>query len=403
MIRDRDIIVISLQSWDIGIGSNCRDIAKEFSKHNRVLFVNSPLDRMSRWKNRNQPEVKKRLDVIRGKEEDLSLVSNNLWVLNPRTTLESVSRLPADWLFDRLNYLNNLRFARQIISAACRLKFSDYILFNDGNMYRGFYLKEMIRPRLSVYYYRDNFMAMDFWKVQGRRIQPALLAKSDLVLTNSEFLAKEALPYNPQTFFVGQGFDHRLYDKGIFRPAPSDIASIPGPVIGYTGALLSLRLDPEIISLIAREHPEWSVVLIGPEDETFRKSDLHLLPNIHFLGPKRPEELPAYIDRFDVSINPQVVNEVTRGNYPRKIDEYLALGKPVVATNTEAMAMFSSFVYLAKVRDEFPLLIAHALSEKSPEMEVSRIAFALSHTWENNVVEIYRTMEKTMKLKIANN
>jgi glycosyltransferase involved in cell wall biosynthesis len=403
MIRDRDIIITSLQSWDIGIGSNCKDIAKEFAKNNRVLYVNSPLDRVSKWKDRNRPDVKKRLDVINGREEDLVQTGDNLWTLYPRTTLESVSRLPSDWLFDRLNRLNNRRFARQILSAVERLKFNDYILFNDGNMFRGLYLKEFLRPRLSVYYYRDNFMAMDFWKVQGPRIQPALMAKSDLVLANSEFLAREAMHYNPWTFFVGQGFDHRLYNKETVRLTPPDIASISGPIIGYTGALLALRLDPEIISLVAREHPEWSVVLIGPEDETFIKSDLHLLPNIHFLGSKKPEELPAYIDRFNVAFNPQVLNEVTRGNYPRKIDEYLALGKPVVATHTDAMAMFSPFVYLAKDKEEVPLLIARALEENSPGRESQRIGFALSHTWENNVAEIYRTIEQRMNEPVTGN
>ena len=46
-------------------------------------------------------------------------------------------------------------------------------------------------------------------------------------------------------------------------------------------------------------------------------------------------------------------NQVTVGNYPRKIDEYLAAGKPVVATDTEAMEMFSGFCYLGKTAAEY--------------------------------------------------
>ena len=58
------------------------------------------------------------------------------------------------------------------------------------------------------------------------------------------------------------------------------------------------------------------------------------MDNVHFLGAKKTDELASYMEHFDVCINPQVVNDLTIGNYPRKIDEYLAMGKAVVATDT---------------------------------------------------------------------
>ena len=74
----------------------------------------------------------------------------------------------------------------------------------------------------------------------------------------------------------------------------------------------------------------YSIVLVGPEDEDFMKSKLHQIENIFFLGSKSEVELSSYINGFDVAINPQLVNMMTIGNYPRKIDEYLAMGKPIV-------------------------------------------------------------------------
>jgi glycosyltransferase involved in cell wall biosynthesis len=393
---NRDIVVISLQSWDIEIGSNCKDIAMEFAKNNRVLYVNSPLDRMTKIRRRNHPYVKRRMDAITGESDDLVKISDNLWTLYPRTSLESISRMPWDWLFDKLNKVNNRRFARQILSAIDRLGFRDYLLFNDGNMFRGLYLKELIRPKMSVYYYRDNYMAMDFWKVQGLRIQPALMAKSDLVLVNSDYLGKEAMKHNPNTHVVGQGFDNLVYNRQNTDPLPRDMESIPHPVIGYTGALLSLRLDPGIIKHIALQHPEWSIVLVGPEDETFRNSDLHKISNVHFLGLKEPPLIPAYIRQFDVAINPQKLNLVTWGNYPRKIDEYLGMGKPVVATRTEFMSLFAHITYLAGSYEEYVTLIERALRENTLEEEERREAYAMTHTWENNLAGISGILEKRM-------
>ena len=396
MIKNRDIVVTSIQSWDIEIGSNCRDIAREFSKNNRVLYVNSPLDRYTRWKKRNQPAVRKRLDILKGRSQDLTMVSPNLWTLYPRTSLESISRLPWDWLFDRVNLVNNRRFAREILSAVERLHFKDFILFNDGNMFRGLHLKELLDPKLSVYYYRDNYMAMDFWRTQGPRIQPLLMKKSDMTLVNSDFLGAEAKKYNPHTYNVGSGFDPVLYDKHRLHTPPPDMVGIPRPIIGYAGAVVKLRLDEEMILKAARVHPDWNIVLVGPEDEAFEQSPLHRMKNVHFLGLKRPEDLPGYINQFDVAINPQIINEITWGNYPRKIDEYLALGKPVVATETEAMQLFAEVAYLAKDHDDFVRLIETALRENSAEKAAAREAYAMSHSWENNIAGIYEVLEKRM-------
>jgi len=130
----------------------------------------------------------------------------------------------------------------------------------------------------------------------------------------------------------------------------------------------------------------------------FKQSVLHQMPNVHFIGSKKPNELPNYINAFDIAINPQKLNELTRGNYPRKIDEYLALGKPVVATKTEAMALFNDFSYLAESAHDYVVLIEKALREDSAQKENERENFARSHTWENNVNAMYKQLERKLIL-----
>ena len=63
MIKDRDIIIVGIQPWDIEIGSNCKNIALEFAKNNRVLYVNPPMDRFTRFKHRNRERVQKRIQI----------------------------------------------------------------------------------------------------------------------------------------------------------------------------------------------------------------------------------------------------------------------------------------------------------------------------------------------------
>ena len=399
MIKNRDIVMVGLASLDSRIGSNVINLARVFSQHNRVLYVNYPMDRLTLWRERNDPIIQKRKKILKGELPDIEQVNKNMWSFYPTCILESINQLPVNWLFDVLNRINNKRFAKEINRVIQKLGFKDIIIFNDTDMFRSFYLKELIHAKTYVYYTRDNMLAVDYWKRQGTRIEPALMKKADLIVANSTFLADIGKQYNPHSYYVGQGCDVTLFDKKLIKTVPEDIKHIPKPIIGYIGVLYTLRLDIDVLVHIAQSRPDWSVVLVGPEDDAFKSSKLHQINNVHFLGRKNMEELPAYLYGFDVALNPQKLNEVTIGNYPRKIDEYLAMGKPTVATKTKAMEVFEKWVYLANNKEEYVKLIEKALNENTPEKEKEREKVARSHTWEANAEAIYEKIEMIEKLK----
>ena len=394
MIQNRDIVVIGIQPWDIEIGSNCKNIAEEFARHNRVLYVNAPLDRISGKKEKDTPKIQKRIRVQQGLEPDLVKLDSNLWNLYPKGVVESINWIGSSWLYNLLNKRNNRIFAAAIKSALERLKFKDFILFNDSSMFLGLYLKEILKPATYVYYMRDFLTKNPYWRRQGVRLEPELIRKADVVVNNSTLYADYGRQFNKHSYMVGQGCDVSLFndiDKEIL-PA-DDLKLIQHPIIGYVGFLSSRRLDIGLLASIAEQRPAWSIVLVGPEDEVFKASRLHAIPNIHFLGSRDSQVLPTYIKGFDVCINPQLVNDATMGNYPRKIDEYLAMGKPVIATVTAAMEYFRDFTYLGVSDNDYIALIEKALGENTPEKQLERRKYAMSHTWENNVLEIYKAIE----------
>jgi glycosyltransferase involved in cell wall biosynthesis len=393
MIQNRDIVIIGIQAWDLEIGSNCKNIALEFARFNRVLYVNPPLDRFTRFKEKTTAKIQKRIRIQQGKDQDLIQVKDNLWNLYPKGLLESINWIHSPSVYDLLNKRNNRIFAKAIRSALTRLEFSNYILFNDSSMFLGFYLKELLKPEIYLYYTRDNLIAVDYWKRQGVRLEAQLMNKADLVVANSTYLASQARKNNVNSYYVGQGCDVSLFDSTLVTFVPEDIQNITKPIIGYIGVLSSLRLDIKVLEYIAESRSGWSVVLIGPEDDAFKTTRLHELKNVYFLGNKPSTGLPSYLNQFDVAINPQVLNPVTIGNYPRKIDEYLAMGKPTVATKTEAMVVFAENTYLAENKEEYVALIEKALQEDNEKIRQKRIKFAREHTWENNVREIYKVIE----------
>jgi teichuronic acid biosynthesis glycosyltransferase TuaH len=394
LTQSMDIIMVGIQPWDVEIGSNFKNMAIELSLQYRVLYVNKPLDRISTIVHRNDIKTINRLKSIRKNEGVLKEVRKNLFVYNPQVVLESINWMPPGRLYTFFNKRNNKKLANQISSACKKLEFKNSLLINDNDFNNGLYLKEFLQVDIAIYYLRDFLLSQPYFFKHGVKSEPLIFKKYDIVLTNSIYLKNYAKRYNPRSFYIGQGCEVEEFLK---KPSiyPADIRGIQKPVIGYCGALLSLRLDIDLLISIASERPRWNLVLVGPEDADFRKSKLHQLSNVFFMGSKEPSELPAYIHYFDVCINPQVINQMTIGNYPRKVDEYLAAGKPVVATGTEAMEEFADITYLCRDLSGYLSAIEKALqtAENADYIE-KRIRVAKSHTWRHSIMKLYSAVNQ---------
>ncbi|MCD6354849.1 MAG: glycosyltransferase [Prolixibacteraceae bacterium] len=400
MIKGKDIVVVGIQSWDIEIGSNCKNIATEFAKNNRVLYVNFPLDTISKWKRRKTEKIKKRIRVIKGTDPDLVEIGENMWNLYPHTMVKSINWLKCSGIFDRYNRKNGEKFASDIQNAVERLGFKNFILFNDSSMFLGLHLKKLLKPSIYVYYMRDYLTKNPYWKKHGVRIEPQLIKKADVIVNNSILYTEYGARFNKHSYMVGQGCDTTLFNNAARKiNVADDLKNIPKPIIGYVGFLSSRRLSIEIIEHLAKSNKKWSIVLVGPEDEQFKNSELHNLKNVWFPGSRDSSVLPNYIQGFDVAMNPQQINDATIGNYPRKIDEYLAMGKPTLATATKAMEYFKDYTYLGHAKEDYVELAKKALQEDSEELQKARRSYGISHSWENNVNEIYKRIEQVAKEK----
>jgi glycosyltransferase involved in cell wall biosynthesis len=396
-MKNRDFIITGLQSWDIPIGSNAIDIAKEIAINNRVLYVNSPLDMMTIYKNKPTTETKRRMEVLKKQKKPIRKISKNLWVLDFPFYVWSINGLPDGFLFDFFNKINNKKIFGYTKKIAEKLGFTNPIHFIDNDIYRSFYAKEILHSKLSVYYRRDNVQPYAYWKKHAVRLEPKLIKKTDLVVCNSPQLAHYAKKFNAESFDVGQGVDLSAYNTEMQFQIPAALQAIPCPRIGYIGDINSMRLDADLIYELAKSKPRYSFVMIGNEDKIFAAHALHTLKNVHFTGSIAKLQVPEYMNALDVCLNPQLVNEITIGNYPRKVDEYLALGKPVIATKTDTMELFKEHVYLCTGVDDYKKAVEKALIENTEDQKNQRILFAKSHSWKNNVQQIYNQIDKFLK------
>lgn len=145
---------------------------------------------------------------------------------------------------------------------------------------------------------------------------------------------------------------HRRPEPGAMPREMRKIRDSGGPILGYFGAIAKW-FDYELVKQIARANPGWNIVLIGWDyDDTIRQSGIDRFGNIHYLGIKGYDVLPEYAVWFDVCILPFVLNDITHSTSPIKLFEYMALGKPIVATPIREVGNYKSPL-VAETPEEF--------------------------------------------------
>ena len=183
---------------------------------------------------------------------------------------------------------------------------------------------------------------------------------------------------HPNAYYMPAAVEVEHFGKaGSGETLPSDLAVYPRPLLGYVGALIPQKVDVELLADLARAYPKWSICLIGPAVGRERAAfDLLLggLPNVHFLGRKAYEQLPAYYAGLDAVLLPYRLNEHTRAMFPLQFVEAMAAGKPMVVTELDAVAHYRlsrTLCRVARDRAEFVRFVEEVLAEPLKTQDVA--------------------------------
>ena len=171
-ITGRDIVMVGLQPWYFKTGCNAKNIANILAVNNRVLYVNFPIKRKAYHARVPDPKIQEHITLLRERKKPIKKISANLWEFYPGSLIESVNWLPSTKALKAVNYFNNRSFAADIKRALADLGFTNIILFNDNDVYNGYYLKEFLSPSLSIYYLRDFLQGYPYWKKHVSVLEP---------------------------------------------------------------------------------------------------------------------------------------------------------------------------------------------------------------------------------------
>jgi hypothetical protein len=254
--------------------------------------------------------------------------------------------------------------------------------------------------RLSVYYCIDDYAALPDVDVEAvRAMDETLTRRADLVFVASDTLLEKKRALNPHTHVSPHGvdYDHFVKAQDPALPIPEDAAGLPRPVIGFFG-LIERWIELDLVKYLAEQRPHWSFLMIGriavPEAEVPR------LPNIHFIGRRPYETLPAYGKAFTVAIIPYHLTQQVLHSNPIKLREYLAMGRPIVSVSAPEIDKFADWVAIARTREEYLAKLDAAVANGLPPEQAKRQTdFASTMTWDANLRRVIALVEERLRGK----
>jgi glycosyltransferase involved in cell wall biosynthesis len=311
--------------------------------------------------------------------------------------------LPINWMQPGKTYDALYRFNNKIIVNTIRKVIEDYklknfIYLNCFNPYYAGVLPKDLNPRLNIYQCIDDMREEAYTAKHGARVEEAALRQADVALVTSRNLYRLKSHLNPNTYVLHNAVDISIFSKALEQPLPrpAELEGITGKIIGFTGNLNEYRVNYQLIRSVAERHPDKKVVLVGPlNSDCYKVNGLDTMPNVILTGGKHIKELPAFLQHFDVTIIPFLRNKLTASVYPLKVNEYLAAGKPVVATDfSEDIRSFAKDIYLAENDEDFIHLIDRAIAEDSDRLVSQRVATANQNTWTERVRQFWNILDE---------
>ncbi len=252
-----------------------------------------------------------------------------------------------------------------------------------GNPWNTALLEEFKGCACTVYHCSDNFPAF-FSGGFAKRVEEKekyVIKNVDLVVATSEILYEKCKALNENTVFIKHGVDERFFLKANLKACPDDMNHIKKPRIGYIGSIDKL-IDYNLLKHIVSTQKKYNYVFIGTIDDNCRLqfNDILLNENCFYLGKKPWQQLPDYVQNFDVCIIPWITDEFVLSGSPLKLIEYLASGKMTVATKIALDQNIAPGVLFAKNYNEFVDCIDQAI-EKSSVKSIAEKISSLVYNW----------------------
>ena len=372
MLTGEAILSFSLERWT-DVWRSRHHIMSRLANDNKVLFASTPFN--IRDAIRSSWNADKEISGVSRITDKLHTYIPPRW-LPTNHRYPTLDRMIKDWRCRHLRKHMRRLGMKQPILYIWHPEFLDMVgRFNET---------------LVVYHCYDefgSFVSKPGYKERVVALERELLKRADVVFTVSEQLRARRASLNPNIHVVTNGVNYELFSRAqdARTRLPDDLLVIRRPIIGYVGTQNTIN-DLTLLHDIFQRRQDWSFVFIGLErspehqmEEALRA--LQKLPNVHFIGRRTLQEIPAYLKGCDVLSIPWLLDDISLSGSPLKLYEYLAAGKPVVSTPLRHLMHLQDVMYFAGDANEWIKAIEAALQEDKPRMVQERDKIARENTW----------------------
>ena len=374
------VVCVSPQPWDAELPTNRQQMMRRVARfgHEVVFVETSHFVGRDLWR------------VARGRSGAASLLGR---FVGGESVEDRITVRKAPWLAPRARRARwanrlNVELTRLLVRRIVRRSPNPVVLWlydaASGN------LVGRCGTAASVYDCVDDHVEVSG---KDRRIRELLAAadreaarRASVVITTTRTLYARHRANNPRTYLVPNVGDYEHFAPAASRSyAADELRSLPRPVLGFTGNITAWKVDFELLLEVVTRRPEWTLVLVGPvrADAEAPLAELTACSNVRYLGPKSYERVPAYVAGFDVGLCPYRWNDAMRSGFPLKLYEYLAAGKPVVASGNPDVAGMEPDVRVIHGAAEFQAAVDDVLALDSETDRRRRTERAAASTWES--------------------
>lgn len=369
------IICLSQTTWKGDFQKAVVQLMTELSVRHRVLFVDYLYTAKDILAGHHDVPVRQ---ILFG--DSLKKIDNqpgeDLYVWTPPVILP-INKLTAK-AHDHFLQWNISRVVGSLRSLMKRLNMHRPLVINAFNPVIGLPMLGQLNECATIYYCFDEITTAGDWMSRhGQRYEDVYMQRVDAVITTSETLRQAKSLVQPNTYCVKNGANFDLFNQTRQLAQQHPPAK---PVVGYLGSADN-RIDIDLIAHCARSLPNVEFQFIGEVHEPLLPQRLKGFPNVTFIPPHQPADLPPLLAKWRVGIIPFVCNKHTYTIYPLKINEYLAAGLPVVATPFSLLDDFDKVIEIADTSERFVEALKRALADNNAQQVQQRVDMAQRNSW----------------------
>lgn len=363
-----DLVCLSHLRWDF-VYQRPQHLISRCARDRRVFFMEEPIFR------EGKPAL-----TINNFDKNLFVITPQLPPTQDEASINAMLRALTDELFDQA-------------------QIEQYLLWYYTPMALAF--TRHLRPLAVIYDCMDELSAFKGAPQAMKDREQELFALADLVFTGGQSLYEVKCRQHPNVHAMPSSVDVAHFAQArLSQTEPLDQSEIPHPRLGFFG-VIDERMNLELLAKLADARPAWHLMMVGPVVK-ISPDDLPQRPNIHYLGKKSYQELPAYLAGWDVALLPFALNESTRFISPTKTPEYLAAGKPVISTSIlDVVRPYGELglVQIADTVEQFVNAVETALTE-NPTVRIRRNDAFLAHmSWDRTWAQMNKLIEEVLLAK----